>query len=803
MSKPYFDFTNFCQSNLPEFYFSQLQGNDLNRVTAFYSAVDSIFQQLHDKISDIYDIIDLEVCPPSFLYQMGRTLGLTEITDLTGSSDDSIKLQRAYIEDTINRLLQKGTKESLIKLLYSINLIIEVQELWTVDFTQYFTIVDYITKNYRNILYYDGSYNYGQPYSTNTWDISNIQTSAGINSIYDYQINNYAFQYLNTDIGLLYFDTYGWEQFSSISYQKIYAHNQYIILLDNSKNLNIYQYDFSKLVYSLNNVNGIDIDYSNNYLIIDYNNILLKYNLTTLIIDAQINKINASNLLQIFNIDNKYVINSTSGFYLWNTNTNSLYNYNIPYTTYNLHHYLRTGDVDVSLFYYDGQNVIENKYNFSSINNVTSTSSNLFVPGDYTNDPIIDIKGFPNSKYNQYNLIPSIFFLTQNSLFDYRYYSEKLEYFRNFNKNNILYNGDFESYGTSGWSVNNGVVSHDTFVENTLDYNSGSLKFATSANVTSGNSFALSSSANMSYVNIGSDLSIDFNYYITSAFSNPISLNLYEYDINSNLLNSSAYSFNTPNSWINYSNKYSSVSTSANNITVKFNSNNPNQTAWLDKIYITSTPFYRTMIAGDKLYLTTSDEYVGNINPQIVKINGFNYYSSYFYKTHYFNVLTNTFQNMDLASFTNMIKGLILLTKPGHTELLNVLPDNINVFNDILLHDCESTNGVTFQTIAPFSGTVNIVYGGTDYGNRMIEYIITNDATNDELFGLLLLVPTDSGIVDTMHMTESGTVILINSSNIIDKQILHGGQTINNPISIRYGGNAFSTYYSLVSGGGA
>jgi molybdopterin-guanine dinucleotide biosynthesis protein A len=317
-----FSFEGFSLTNLPSFYTNKIVDDSEGRFTDYLEANETVYNTLYTKIKNLYNNFDIGLAPPKALYNLGQLLGLTELVDLTNSTDwDKIENQRNHIRTTITRLLSKGTVESIVKLLYGLNIDISIKELWTRDFSTFFELDNY-TKFYKTQNnFYDGEYpdnvpQYYTGYASEDLDILStlsISFSGSITDIEDYKTNNFGYTYIATNAGLFFQDDSGvWYRFNSTSVSfKLYNDNIYIL---DGTTLKVYGYNnLFNLKFSIDDVSFFDILDFNSYgrILIDDNingNIVLRSADTYEILDTLI-KINSNVATKFFNnISDDYIV---------------------------------------------------------------------------------------------------------------------------------------------------------------------------------------------------------------------------------------------------------------------------------------------------------------------------------------------------------------------------------------------------------------------------------------------------------------------------------------------------------------
>ena len=310
---------------LPKFYKEKIIGTETYKLLKYLTASEDILNILYTYTKKLSDIVDINLTHPKYMYQLGRLLGLDDLVDLTYSDDNTlIEKQRKYIRETIDRLLLKGTPESVIRLYYGLGILLNIRELWTNDFITLFDN-DNFTKKYLIATDYDGDYNSleytYQGYLAEDFDLMlNIEADipgSGITEITKYEKNNFNFYYVLTNAGLFFKDfndTVGWLKYSETLHHFILKDDKiYIHKTDNT--FNVYKYtDLTDILFSISNIYNFDvisID-SINYLLLDMSSKLELRNLVDYNIIDSVNKLNTNIMTDVVNkVNNDLLIFDT------------------------------------------------------------------------------------------------------------------------------------------------------------------------------------------------------------------------------------------------------------------------------------------------------------------------------------------------------------------------------------------------------------------------------------------------------------------------------------------------------------
>lgn len=154
-----FSFDNYLFENLPSFYSEIIADNDSGRLNKFLEVSEDILNTLYVKFKEIYDAIDLDDAHPRFIYRLGLLLGLSELVDLTYSTDETAIIeQRNYVKSALDKTLSKGTIGSLKVLFNSLSLIVDIEELWTKDFNTYITNPTRLERDFMLVNEYSGTH---------------------------------------------------------------------------------------------------------------------------------------------------------------------------------------------------------------------------------------------------------------------------------------------------------------------------------------------------------------------------------------------------------------------------------------------------------------------------------------------------------------------------------------------------------------------------------------------------------------------------------------------------------------------
>src|SRR4030065_703392 len=205
---PDFSFNGKLLELLPDFYSEKIIGTEQYRLLKLMSQEEGIFNTLYSNIKNFYKSLDLNKAHPRYLYLLSEILG-QEIEDLSNSFDeDKIRKQREYLRQTIDRLLIKGTQESIIRFYYGLGIFLEIEELWTENYISY---TPHVNKFIKDFVLPTISYNQGIPpqiteltytsIGTEDWDIisslnQSLSGSIGmqnITKINRMEMNNYNY----------------------------------------------------------------------------------------------------------------------------------------------------------------------------------------------------------------------------------------------------------------------------------------------------------------------------------------------------------------------------------------------------------------------------------------------------------------------------------------------------------------------------------------------------------------------------------------------------------------------------------
>ena len=302
---PDFSFNGKLLELLPDFYSEKIIGTEQYRLLKLMSQEEGIFNTLYSNIKNFYKSLDLNKAHPRYLYLLSEILG-QEIEDLSNSFDeDKIRKQREYLRQTIDRLLIKGTQESIIRFYYGLGIFLEIEELWTENYISY---TPHVNKFIKDFVLPTISYNQGIPpqiteltytsIGTEDWDIisslnQSLSGSIGmqnITKINRMEMNNYNYIGIVAELSggnKLYIrdNTDIWSKYDSGSYniKDFRFHDDRILILQETAtnpSLKIYRFSNASLGREqkiLENVN--------------YFNLLLSESTTYLVLDSIIDSI--------------------------------------------------------------------------------------------------------------------------------------------------------------------------------------------------------------------------------------------------------------------------------------------------------------------------------------------------------------------------------------------------------------------------------------------------------------------------------------------------------------------------------
>lgn len=296
-NEPKFDFTGHLSESLPDFFKEQIIGTEDYRTITLLEKEEETLNTFYLMVKNLFEQIDLSVASPKFIYQLGQLLGLTELVDLTYSTDFTlIEKQRGYVKSSLDRFLIKGTSVSIIQLFESLDLNVTLQELWTEDFQSYYTYTNRYFKDFIKLKKYNNNQTLGlsathKEINYTTFDILNeIDVSMGtpqnIQEILKIEHNNYGYLYvlgkINGNLNKLYLrDTSNqWRVFDDIplsgNVKDFRPINDRLILLEDVETtyplLKIFTYnDLDLSIFTIDNVQFFKVVYSNgiSYLLLD------------------------------------------------------------------------------------------------------------------------------------------------------------------------------------------------------------------------------------------------------------------------------------------------------------------------------------------------------------------------------------------------------------------------------------------------------------------------------------------------------------------------------------------------------
>lgn len=294
---PSFSFNGELLNLLPDFYAEKIIGTEQYRFLKLITQQEGIFNTIYSNIKEFYNTLDINKTSPKYLYLLGILLG-QEVEDLTHSLDEEkIKKQREFLRQTIDRLLIKGTPESIIRFYYGLGIFLDIEELWTYDFNSFTIhsnrfikdfivsqikynqgITDPLSANYTSVIYED-------------WDIlsslnQSLSGSIGtqnITKINKLEMNNYNYSAITAELSgstVLYIkdDSNNWLKYDSntnIIDFKFYD-DIILILQESISNPVLKIYKFSNILLGKEKKIITDINYfsfinSNNvdYLLVD------------------------------------------------------------------------------------------------------------------------------------------------------------------------------------------------------------------------------------------------------------------------------------------------------------------------------------------------------------------------------------------------------------------------------------------------------------------------------------------------------------------------------------------------------
>lgn len=328
-----FTFTDYLLKQLPEFYAERIIGNEQYKFLKYLNVSEDVLDNVRSRIKKFYDSLSLDKAHPKYLYQLGLLLGTEDLIDLTNSYDlEAIKQQRIYIRETIDRLVTKGSEESVTRLLYGLGLFVHFEYLWTKDFDTYQLSPDEFIKNYilstdASGIYEDDTQYFQEYVHNDEYDIiaeidASLGFASGIDKIHKIILNDYNFTYLLSDVGMFYMNSNKvWNLISSTATDFLIYDNR--VFIKDSNELRIYHHnDFNVLKFSQAGCVHIDIIKSffkeKEYLLIDSG--------TDIIIRDPVSYTHFDTLAKLNSNSSSFVTNrEDDDFILWNLDNKEFY----------------------------------------------------------------------------------------------------------------------------------------------------------------------------------------------------------------------------------------------------------------------------------------------------------------------------------------------------------------------------------------------------------------------------------------------------------------------------------------------
>ena len=209
-------FDGWFKKHLPAFFFEKFTGSDLARIEALFGNLEITFDNLYQKVKSFPDQLDMYEAEAKYLYHLAGVIGINgvDITDLStyfdtdgnvdtdkisqAGFDIELRRQRMYVATAMSRWLLKGTKESIVRLLYAQGYSAAVKELWTEDIVDgpFFEYNNALVTKYGDPIYVSG----GDLYNESTFDLaSEIEgdvVTASVSAVEYWEQNNYGYQYV-------------------------------------------------------------------------------------------------------------------------------------------------------------------------------------------------------------------------------------------------------------------------------------------------------------------------------------------------------------------------------------------------------------------------------------------------------------------------------------------------------------------------------------------------------------------------------------------------------------------------------
>lgn len=377
-------FDGFFEAHLPSFFFEKFTGADLDRIEALFKNLELVFDNLYQTVKEFPNENGITSAEAKYLFQLGKLIGLQDITDLSiyldsdgnvttitqEQFDVAFNRQKSFIANAVASYLLKGTIESIIRILQSHGIASTVRELWTEDTINgpFFELDNSLVKDYGDAIIGSVSgdvYQEEQPIDILSELSADVPSASAVGDILQYEQNNYDYKYLLDDSNNFYFKTSSSTEISGSDIDTWYEYDSSVLsisgdiqefkILNGKIFLRTSVNDFAVLDYQLddatiipdfsiddNNCYFFDFIESNGYFFLDRGSTIEVRDITNYQKLANAISKPSGNIETISQIirkrDREYlIINNNKKGYILNVDTiEESYNLNTPDTIYDL-----------------------------------------------------------------------------------------------------------------------------------------------------------------------------------------------------------------------------------------------------------------------------------------------------------------------------------------------------------------------------------------------------------------------------------------------------------------------------------